>query len=85
MQSKGSIELWYTNPNCPVLSGNMKPNHTYYYQMQHAAPNACNKLNYCCFYIWSNGKTDNKFLVRTEKDIVFYETMMEKHDEGRFC
>ena len=39
-------------------------------------------LNYCDFYIWSNGKSDNdKFLVRIEKDTTLCETMTGKHAE----
>ena len=39
-------------------------------------------LNYCDFYLWSNGKTDNdKFLVRTEKGTALCETMMVKYVE----
>ena len=77
---KESLELWYTDPNCPVLSENMKTNHPYYYQVQHQM--LVTNLNYCDFYVWSNGKTDNdQFLVRIEKDTAFCETMMAKHAE----
>ena len=77
---KESLELWYTDPNCPVLSGNMKTNHPCYYQVQHQM--LVTNLIYCDFYVWSNGKTDNdKLLVRIEKDTALCETMIAKHVE----
>ena len=37
-------------------------------------------LNYCEFYVWSNGKTNNdKFLVTIKKDIALSETILAKH------
>ena len=77
---KESLELWYKDPNCPVLSGNVITNHPCYYQVQHQM--LVTNLNYWDFYVCSNGKTDNdKFLVRIEKDTALCETMMAKHAE----
>lgn len=77
---KGILGIWYMNTNCLVLSGNMKTNHPYFYEVQHQMLGT--NLHYCGFYFWSNGKTDNdKFLVRIEKDTALCETMMGNYAE----
>ena len=71
---KEGLKFWCTDPNCPVMSGDMKTNHPCYYQMQHQK--LVTNLNYCDFYVWSNGKEKMINIVRIEKDTVLCETAM---------
>ncbi|XP_057296778.1 uncharacterized protein LOC130625692 [Hydractinia symbiolongicarpus] len=75
---KKSLKLWRNDKNCPIdKAGKFKKNHAYYFQVQHQM--LVTKMNYCDFFVFSQGKQENDtFLIRVTKNEPFCRKLREK-------